>query len=249
MNEPRRMIEESESEFERSLLGAGTAYELAPDVRQKTLSALGLLGVAAVPVAAAASTSASMAPPAASASLLAKLGWIKVLGIAALGTAVVVPAGYLLSQRGAPQEQPAKPAVAAPANVAAPAATPASPDEAREPAELPPAETAVAKSSAKPERFESKPADSSAALRAELSSLDAARAMLASGNPSGALSALDAYDRANPRGRLKLEAEVLRIDALAGSGRRDAAKKRAEAFLAKYPNSVLASRVRRYTKP
>ena len=61
---------------------------------------------------------------------------------------------------------------------------------------------------------------------------------------SGALVRLDAYGRAYPHGRLGLEAEVLRIDALDESGRRDAARARAEAFLQRHPHSVLAARVR-----
>jgi hypothetical protein len=56
---------------------------------------------------------------------------------------------------------------------------------------------------------------------------------------------LDAYDRSAPRGALRLEAEVLRIDALSRSGRLQQAQVRARAFLARYPNSALAARVRR----
>lgn len=71
-----------------------------------------------------------------------------------------------------------------------------------------------------------------------------ARARLASGDPNGALAKLDDYARAYPRGRLVLEAEVVRIDALSRAGQRNQAKKRAEAFLRRHPNSVLAARVR-----
>ncbi|HEY4159038.1 MAG TPA: tetratricopeptide repeat protein, partial [Polyangiaceae bacterium] len=84
------------------------------------------------------------------------------------------------------------------------------------------------------------------ALAAELSALDAARSALAGGDTTGALSDLDAYARNFPRGRLGLEAEVLRIDALAKSGQTAAARKRAEAFMKRHPDSVLASRVRAY---
>jgi outer membrane protein assembly factor BamD (BamD/ComL family) len=84
------------------------------------------------------------------------------------------------------------------------------------------------------------------ALAAELGALDAARSTLASGDASGALAKLDDYSRAFPHGRLVLEAEVLRIDALAHAGQADQAKKRAESFLRRHPNSVLASRVRGY---
>ena len=87
------------------------------------------------------------------------------------------------------------------------------------------------------------------ALRAELQQLDAARTRLAGGRPDEALRLLDAYARSTPHGRLKLEAEVLRIDALSKSGRSAQAKARAEVFLARYPNSVLAARVRRIAEP
>jgi outer membrane protein assembly factor BamD (BamD/ComL family) len=85
------------------------------------------------------------------------------------------------------------------------------------------------------------PAD---ALSAELAAVDGARSALATGNPVAALSKLDAYSKAYPRGRLALEAEVLRIDALARSGQTHAAQSRARAFLRQRPKSVLASRVR-----
>jgi outer membrane protein assembly factor BamD (BamD/ComL family) len=89
-------------------------------------------------------------------------------------------------------------------------------------------------------------AASQSALAAELAALDQARARLDSGDASGALSLLDDYSRTYPRGRLALEAEVLRIDALAKKGQAASAAKRAEAFLRRHPNSVLASRVRGY---
>jgi outer membrane protein assembly factor BamD (BamD/ComL family) len=89
-------------------------------------------------------------------------------------------------------------------------------------------------------------AGSSADLSAELGAIDKARSALAGGDASGALSQLDAYSRTYPRGRLALEAEVLRIDALARSGQRDAARKRAELFVRRHPNSVLKARVQAY---
>jgi TolA-binding protein len=83
-------------------------------------------------------------------------------------------------------------------------------------------------------------------LAAELSALEAARAALAKGEASGAATLLDAYVTAYPHGRLELEAEVLRIDVLARSGKPDVAKKRAQSFLRRYPTSVLATHVRGY---
>jgi hypothetical protein len=81
-------------------------------------------------------------------------------------------------------------------------------------------------------------------LAAELVALDAARATLARGDAAAALFALDGYARGYPGGRLELEAEVLRIDALAMSGHPDMAKKRAATFLLRHPKSVLAPRLR-----
>jgi len=81
-------------------------------------------------------------------------------------------------------------------------------------------------------------------LAAELSALDAARSSLSAGEPKAALKSLDAYARNFPRGKLSIEAEVLRIDALAKSGQTAAARSRAEAFIKRHPDSVLASRVR-----
>jgi outer membrane protein assembly factor BamD (BamD/ComL family) len=85
-----------------------------------------------------------------------------------------------------------------------------------------------------------------APLSAELSALDSARSSLVAGDPSAALSALDAYSRKFPHGRLNLEAEVLRIDALAKSGQTVAARQRASAFIRRHPDSVLATRVRAF---
>jgi hypothetical protein len=87
-------------------------------------------------------------------------------------------------------------------------------------------------------------AQSAALLSAELGALDHARLALAGGDARRALDEIDAYDRAFPGGRLQIEAEVLRIDALSKLGRKDAARQRAEAFLRKHPNSVLVTRVR-----
>jgi len=250
MNEPTRLLDETDSELERALLSAGSSYRVRPELRAKTLAALGVAGATALSAGVASSATLSAAPPAlASSSILAKLGFAKTLAAVATVSAVTaVPAGYLIwkearSSEPVPAAAAVKPAAPreAPAAVRVESAT----QEPEGEGALPPAADAVP---APPlNRAAAKPALTSEALRAELMALDAARAALAAGNGQGALSLLDAYDRGNPRGLLRLEAEVLRIDALAKSGRSDAAQKRAKAFLARHPNSVLASRVRGYT--
>jgi len=237
MNEPRRLRDEAESPVELLLLEAGVAYRSSADARAKTLAALGLVGSAAV---------SAGAISAASSSLVTKIGigWSKLLLISSLGAGVVAPVGYLTWNRlHSGREESAKVVVAPPpARPAAAAAVAQTPPVVETPPrgvsfdELP-------APAAKPEAKSSSPAGD---LAAELGALDAARSELAAGNANGALTKLDDYARAYPRGRLVLEAEVLRIDALAKSGHTDVAKKRAEAFLRRHPNSVLASRVRGY---
>lgn len=232
MSEPRRLREEGGSAFERALLDAGASYRSSPAVRARTLAALGVAGTAAL--------TASTAGGASSVALLTKAGWTKLLAISGLGVTAAAPVGYYAWQK-AQAPEPAMVAVAAPrAERPRPAAV-----------EEPPAPTPVAELAPEPQRVAPAPrvepkAHSASALAAELGALDAARSRLAAGDAVSALALLDDYSRAYPRGRMVLEAEVLRIDALAKSGQMAQAKKRAELFLKRHPNSVLASRVRTY---
>jgi hypothetical protein len=231
MNEPRRMREEAESDLERALLDVGSSYKSSDAARARTLAALGIASTAAL----TASTASG-----ASAALLTKAGWTKLVAVSALGITAAAPVGYYVWQRA---EHAPSPAVAVqPKSEALPVApAPKTPEPAVPEARVEPPVRAV------PVAPKAEPrASSASALTAELSALDAARSRLSAGDESGALSLLDEYAKTYPRGRLLLEAEVLRIDALAKSGQRSFAKRRAEAFLARHPNSVLASRVRTY---
>jgi outer membrane protein assembly factor BamD (BamD/ComL family) len=80
----------------------------------------------------------------------------------------------------------------------------------------------------------------------ELAVLDQASEALHSGNSGGALRHLGEYSRSFPTGKLRLEAEALRIEALAASGNRAEASRRAKRFLEHNPNSVLAPRLRKF---
>lgn len=238
MNEPRRLRDECESPLERALLDAGISYRSSAGSRERTLAALGLAGSAALSAAAVGT---------ASSTAFAKVGWAKVLTlVSAVGAVGAVPVAYLAWQ------SPSEP-VNAPAVVSSPS-VPAKPrpeqtvrreehsavaaSETAAPAQPTPTVRAL--------RAEPKASVASADLKAELGAIEKARSALGAGDATGALSQLDAYARSYPRGRLALEAEVLRIDALARSGQREAAKKRAELFVRRYPNSVLNARVRGY---
>ena len=81
-------------------------------------------------------------------------------------------------------------------------------------------------------------------LAAEVAALREAREALGAGKSGQALAALDVYSQQFPRGRLGLEAEVLRIEALARGGSSAAAAARARSFLAAHPDNPYAHRVR-----
>src|SRR5690606_13695985 len=83
-------------------------------------------------------------------------------------------------------------------------------------------------------------------VKAELGVLEQARAHLTGGNPSAALQVLARYGERHPRGNMRLEAEVLKVEALAASGRTQEAARLADRLLVRYPKSVVASRLRRF---
>jgi hypothetical protein len=239
MNEPRRLREVSGSPVEHALLSAGASYRSSAEAHAKTLGALGLAGSAALSVGVAGASSSS---------LLSKLGWTKLISLLSVGAAVVVPVSYLALRDSAPAaEQRVAAARVAPVSVVTEPGEPASVSAST-------AQTADPSVAAAAEALDPAPAARGLTARvakadsvaAELGIIESARSALARGDTAGALSRLDNYARTYPRGRLALEGEVLRIDALARSGQGGLAAKRAEAFLRRYPNSVLASRVRGY---
>jgi hypothetical protein len=245
-SEPVRLREESASALERALLDVGKSYRSTGTARAKTLAALGVAGSATLLAG-----TAQAVPLATLAKITWKITWGKVIAaLSIVGAAAAVPVGYFAWQR---HHQPAKHGDGAASVVVA-----AKPIEATEPS-VPPTLMGRALQGPAPEQpiqqAAQQPTETGAAgsvhsprpavtLAHELSSLDAARGLLARGDATGALARLDAYWRAYPHGRLGLEAEVLRIDALDESGHADAARARAEAFLQRHPHSVLAARVR-----
>jgi hypothetical protein len=264
VKDPRRLREETNSDLERILLDAASSYRRPASTRAKTLASLGIAGSAAVSASAARGAS----------TLLAKLGGVKALiAGAAVGAAIAVPAVYFATQPvrapavladGAHRASP--PESAAPESIDSIAPTP-SPDTpavavAAAPIALPVATAATRlikhpklRTRARSDESHVTPASDAPsspaetplpnrALTAEVMALESARARLAQGDADGTLGLLDQYSASYPSGRLKPEADVLRIDALAKSGRSAAARKLAESFLQHYPNSVLAARAR-----
>jgi len=231
MNGPKRTDGDTMSPVERALLDAGRSFRTKPDTRARTLAALGLATSAAAAGAAGAAGATSI-------SSLAKLTWTKLLiGATLVSGVAAVPGGYYLLHR---QNAAAKASGAHVTMRVNHAPGGAEQDEA----------SSTTGEAATPEARAGLRAPAPATpLGPELAAVDAARTALAGGDASGALALLAAYEHGYPHGRLELEAEVLRMDALAASGHADAARKRAEAFLRHHANSVLAARARGYLQP
>lgn len=232
MEETERLIDKTGSTLERALLQEGRDYSAPDAVRVHTLAAVGL--------AASAGMGAGLLAWFSAKSLAAKLTMV-LTGATAIA---VPPVAYFLLAGDTPVTPPESPA---PAVVVTPAvAQPVVPTLSEATVPVAPPVRAPSPSPAPSPARASLPGNS--ALRAELAALDAIRSSLAQDDPAGALSFVSAYFRTFPRGRLQLEAEVLRIDALAKAGRSRDAERRAQEFIRQHPNSVLSARVRPYTE-
>lgn len=274
MSEPRRLLDETTSDLERTLLSVGRSYRSTARTRQRALAALGLTGSGLVGSAASASTMATAARRLSSGLARSKLMWgLSLAGLAAVPLVATTgtPQGSLPSPqtagdttgaRAAPAASPARPAEVAASPLVSSSASARSIEPARrdEGPEASPAAPAPARRDEGPEARHAAPAPARRAttpragtarahsIADELSRLDKARSQLARGQGSVALGILDDYARAYTGGTLRLEAEVLRMDALALSGQTDAARRKARAFLERNPSSALASRVRRHLR-
>jgi hypothetical protein len=88
------------------------------------------------------------------------------------------------------------------------------------------------------------PSASESALAAELAILRETRSLLAAGDGSSALHALDRYAASFTQPKLQPEATLLRIEALLATGARGPAQALAERFLAGKPSGAHADRAR-----
>jgi hypothetical protein len=246
---PVRLRDDDPSPLERALLDAGASYRSSAGAKAKTLAALGLVGSAAL--AASASAASASAASAASgfvtgaAKVSVQLTLAKALiAVTAVGAVTATPFGYYGWQqhRAAVEAREAATAMAT-ATAHAPVAAPV---EHEPELALPPDETQIRR------RYQAispaRAALSSPRLRKELAALDAVREALAANDFVLALDLLDGYERVYPRGGLALEASVLRMDALVKAGRRDLARRRAEVFVRRHPDTVLTGRVQDFLR-
>jgi hypothetical protein len=221
---------------EQRLLRAGRDLGVPRGAKRAVWVAL----AAGIPSVAAASTATTSILTAAS---LVKYGAVGVL----LGATTMTTVALVRSPSGAPASSPAtsavsatpraRPAVAGP-RVDEPPVDLAPPLPTTAPArgEPPPAPSGPAAASARPEVA---PADT------ESRRIAAARALKRAGRTREALAALDGIARELPNGELVQEREALAIEALLTLGDRVGARRRATAFVQRFPGSPHTATARR----
>jgi len=91
------------------------------------------------------------------------------------------------------------------------------------------------------------PAELDAQLREERAVLEMARTSLGRKDAAGALARLEEHQHRFPNGRLAEEREAMMVTTLEGLGQHEAARERGKAFLARFPESLLAPQVKRVT--
>ena len=89
-------------------------------------------------------------------------------------------------------------------------------------------------------------ASAGATLSDELDALKIASSALSAGDSNAALAALDRYDHVLKGSKLRAEATLLRVQALARAGNTEAASALAQRFVEQNPNSPLVDRARSF---
>lgn len=253
-SEARTLLDEAEGGDDPNLedrqrvwraLGRGVAAGAAG-------AALAVTTQVATPATRAAVGAGSAAPIGVPASKLAAwlaLGLVGGLGTTGLalwasGTTKPPAAATAAASRGAsePGRLPAMRAIVPPGNspqLEVPAETPAAPVEVKPESAAP---APVANRPAAPAKLvaESAPGTS---LGAETSLLESARTALGRGDARGALTLLEAHERAFPSGALVEERLASKVFALCGLGRTADARQVASEFLERAPGSPLRARV------
>jgi hypothetical protein len=254
VSEPKRWSEDSSSlsADELRVLTAG----LKPTVPRHAKRAVWLALGAQIPKVAAA---ASIAAPSSLGvvSLLKTAAVGLALGASTMGAVAVLQHETILSSprvKQTPAALPSSQSHVEPSLVATPSLPSAEPAASvLEP--LHPAPVAGDTRDANPPHVESDrrpapseaefPVDATHTRDSESQRLVAARSFLRGGHAAQALAALDALRRELPNGELGQEREALTIEALQALGRSEEARRRGEAFLARYPASPHAAGVRR----
>ena len=238
--DPERLLSISSGSdpLERELLGS--VRHVGPPDGAKDQAWRAIAGQIAV-FAAVGAVSSSTAAAASKAGIGTMATWAlstKVVAVVAAG-GLALGGGYL-AMRGVSESSPAVAprTVVAPVTHAAPVA-PQAPKQVESvaPPEDTPAEDAPSRK-LEPHRLD--------ALKAESALLTEARAELRSGDAAAAQGSLDRLQAQFPKGMLTQEREVLAIEVLSARGNVEGAKRRAKAFVARYPKSPHSAKLARF---
>lgn len=223
--------------------------ELAPAAaKAKARLALGLPAVAAVTPAPPPAAPAAPAASSGSAAVAGKATVLKLVGVVALAGGAFV-AGVSVGDARARQELAAvvRPAPPPPAPIAPPppVVPVAPPDVAPPPVAVAPPEVVDSGAAAPAPKPAPKPAPEPADLLAlELKLVDEARVALAAGEPAKALAAISAYERQVPKGSLRDEAQLLKLEALVKAGRRAEAQALGERLSKQTGSELVRDRIK-----
>jgi TolA-binding protein len=226
----KRLLESGGTSFEGALLHAVASERPSADLELRMRLALGLDPTPPV--------LPEVAPaPAMKAASVAASHPMALAGLVAAGLIAGASLGHRYSSQVTPVDRDARPAahVSAPtaAEVVDPRAEPAS--EGLRPVPL----DALPRSPAPGSNAKA----ASNVLSEEMRLIDSARAHVAAGDAKKALGVLGSYDRRFPRGALRQEAAVLRVEALEKSGNEKRAAELAKKFVSEHPNSPHVERV------
>jgi hypothetical protein len=269
MNEPRRLVEAGNDDFERDLLRSAHGDQPSDRAFQRTLVSIGVgLAVTPAAVASAVPVTATLGTKLGSV-VLAKwlftgvaLGVVTAGGVGLTGrvlerppvAAQNVPARKVAPQRPAetsvaraPSEMPAAPATTLELSDPPPALVPAParrPEHAVPPAPAPSPGAAVAEATLPASPPAGAPSGTVERLAHETTLLDVARGALLRGDAKRALATLREYERNFSHGMLAPEARVLEVRALLANGERTAAEALAARIVDAAPNGEHADTVR-----
>jgi hypothetical protein len=259
MSDPERLVSGALSAVERDMLRAWDAEQPSADAHARACAIAGLalggvLGAGASASGAAvtnalAEAGGSIAPKAAAMSGVAA----KWLAIVAVGIAGAGATAALLIPSHGTAPTPTAPATVHTFDIheamrpwpvtGATAPMPSDDGRATPPAPAPSPRPSSPASVHSP-HASAPPAAHPASLGEQVDSLERARRAIQDGDPVLAERRVDEYEATFPGGSLREEAEALRIDALSARGDTAAARRVAARFLATYPASVHARRLR-----
>lgn len=231
----KRLLDSDASPFEGALLRAVATERPSAELELSMRAALGL--DPAPPATPPAPEPAVVEPPAKAASFVASHP-LAVVGLVAAG--LIAGASIAFRDSGSPPALDSAERRDVPNAAVPPAQPPRERAAAPSIAPPPPVPREALPRAASPAPNAKAPSNE---LGEEMRLIDSARAHVTSGAAKKALSVLAAYDRRFPRGALRQEAAVLRVEALEKSGDEKRAAELAKKFVSEHPNSPHVERV------